>query len=190
MMVAFILVTGGPSPSDLGAHGLGIWHAHADVTPGLTFSFIFLFPLWGPPMARRAAARLNTAPSEQEAPYFRSEMVERSSDWFWAVIYFLVILFFTSMLADTLLNILQPPPLSLIIVGSYLPVTLSLVNARARIRLRRKRRRRSIEAMHAKRLKQDVCPRCEYSLTGNISGRCPECAYSFANTEVTEPVIS
>jgi ribosomal protein L37AE/L43A len=46
------------------------------------------------------------------------------------------------------------------------------------LRSNRKAKRLQIEA---ERRGRNVCPRCEYDLTGNTSGRCPECGAVLAS---------
>jgi hypothetical protein len=57
----------------------------------------------------------------------------------------------------------------------WVPAALAGVNASRRVRLRRERLRRADELRRERLLSDGLCPECKYNLTGNVSGRCPEC---------------
>ena len=57
----------------------------------------------------------------------------------------------------------------------WIPAALAGVNASHRVRLRRRRLLRLDEARRQQLLSEGICPECKYDLTGNVSGRCPEC---------------
>ncbi|MHC4443355.1 MAG: hypothetical protein ACYTF1_17225 [Planctomycetota bacterium] len=145
---------------------------------GLMFQFLTLFPLWGPFLASWATRRIEAGPEESGEIIFPAEQIARTSDWAWAVVNFLVMLFLTFMLLGLIGSHLSPQTLLL----GYLPVIavlLSATNALWSVRLKRKRRRQAIQRRHDERLRAGLCPRCEYNLTGLPEARCPECGVEF-----------
>lgn len=107
--------------------------------------------------------------------HWPEEQVVRSADWVWTAVNFVVLYLLTSVLISTAWIRISPrtmPPSHVMLV---VPVLLSTAHCIALVRRRRQKRREKIERRRAARLRAGLCPRCEYNLTGNISGRCPEC---------------
>ncbi|MCP4590551.1 MAG: hypothetical protein GY842_07395 [bacterium] len=155
--------------------GTSVCAATGVANGGQMFQFVTLFPLWGSLLARWAKNGIEASQSGSEVPFFASEQVSRPSDWAWAAVNFVVMLAVTSVLVRwawrQLIGIPSPPAL----VGSGVPVLLSVANALVSVKGRRRRRREQIEKKHASRLEAGLCPRCEYNLKGLTVPRCPEC---------------
>ena len=156
--------------SDLGR---SVRRASVLASGGMMFQFIILFPIWGPLMARWAAKGVDARGANNESA-FPQEQIAQLGDWVWAAVHFLVMFALSSVLLGVLEFCLEPVTFSL---GSTAGIValLSTANALLSVSQRRRRRRKAIQRRRDARLARGLCPRCEYDLTGNVSGVCPEC---------------
>jgi len=159
------------------APGLGssIAAASGVANGGLVFQLLILFPLWGPLLARWAKNRIELRPSEAVAGYWPKEQVVRPGDWAWTAANFVLMFFLTSVLIGLAWRLVSPGTMPPGYMTLCIPALVGVAGCIARVRLRRRRRREEIDRRRAGRLRAGLCPRCEYNLTGNVSGRCPEC---------------
>ena len=93
----------------------------------------------------------------------------RALDWVAAAVAFILIFVPLSVLLSGYLNFGWTQVIALLFGGHSAYATLRI------LRLKREAKRLEIEAGRRDR---NVCPKCEYDLTGNTSGRCPECGFT------------
>lgn len=155
--------------------GASVGAASGVANGGLMFQFVPLFPLWGSLLARWAKQEIEASQSDGDVLFFAEEQICRPSDWPLAAIHFVVTLAFASLLIGMIWQQFAGTTSTPALLGSGIPILLSVLSARASLKGRRKRRREDIEQRHAHRLRAGLCPRCEYNLTGLTEARCPEC---------------
>ncbi|MBN1489052.1 MAG: hypothetical protein JXA69_03975 [Phycisphaerae bacterium] len=153
--------------------GLSIAAANGVANGGLMFQFLILFPVWGPLLGRWATKTIDE-PQPNDRSVYPEQEIARLSDWAWAAVNFVVLLAVAPFLIGVFWALYSPstfPPFSF----AWLLVLLSAANALLSVRYRRRRRRKKIERQREERRTRGLCPRCEYNLTGNVSGVCSEC---------------
>jgi len=155
--------------------GLSIAAASGVANGGLMFQLVALFPLWGSLLARWAKTQIELPPSDGTVTYWPEEQVVRSGDWVWTTVNFVVMYLLTSALIGLAWSRVSPGTMAPGYVMLLIPPLLSAAHCTALVRKRRRRRRAAIDRRRAARLRAGLCPRCEYNLTGNVTGRCPEC---------------
>lgn len=119
-----------------------------------------------------------TAPSETCPDCGTERMVIQTSvrnPWLNAVgwmLWFIIIYAVASFVMGGL--VMQGVPLPRWVEGGV-PMVLAAVNATLRLQLNRRRVLRKEEARCKALRSKGLCHVCKYDLTGNVSGRCPEC---------------
>ena len=119
-----------------------------------------------------------TAPSETCPDCGTDRIVVRTSvgnPWLNAVGWMLCFII-TYALASFVMGglVMQGVPLPRWLVGG-IPIVLAAVNATLRLRLSRRKLLGKEEARRQVLRARGLCHTCAYDLTGNVSGRCPEC---------------
>ncbi len=166
--------------------GLSVGAATVVANGGLMFQLITLFPLWGSLLARWAKTQIELPPSDDTVIYWPEKQVVRSGDWVWTAVNFVVMYLLTSALIGLAWNRVSPGTMAPGYVMLLIPPLLSVAHCMALVRRRRRRRRKLIDRRRADRLRAGLCPRCEYSLTGNVSRRCPECGTAIGDDKATD----
>lgn len=140
---------------------------------GLMFQFGTLFPIWGPLWGRWATTAIDAPPPTDDSVYPEAQ-IARPSDWAWALVNFAVMFVLISTLLVYAAARLFPQN-ALAFFMPWLALPLSAVNALLSVKQRRLHRKRTVEILWRRREARGLCPRCEYNLTGNSPGVCPEC---------------
>lgn len=135
----------------------------------MMFQSCTLFPIWGALLALWAQKQIEY-PRTYNDPFAYQERIARTTDWLWASVDFIIVF----VLCYTLVaSVYSAPERTTDFAGIVL--LISGCAAMLSVRLRRKRRRTSLDRTRNERLAHGLCPRCEYDLTGNTSGVCPDC---------------
>lgn len=117
--------------------------------------------------------------SDSDDPHVYHERYARRRDWIWEGFGSLTVFVLSLMLLGVGWRWLCPgleSPWYLLLIAAMLAVLDTITS----VRRHRRRRWRELHQLRKERLARGVCPRCEYALTGNLSGICPECGLSLA----------
>lgn len=155
--------------------GQSVTFATVVANGGLVAQFLTLFPLWGALLARWAKKQMEAGPLASTIVLFPDEEIDRTSDWAWAAVRSIAVFLLSGLAIALAWGRLSPGTFPPGYATCSIPALLGVANGVASVRIRRKKRRKAIERRRAGRLRAGLCPRCEYNLTGNVSGRCPEC---------------